>query len=344
MTGRTELVETGIIQFIKYFIKSKLLVLNVLVIIWFVLFSVNRNIFKNKKKKLLHAKTWILGFYFFATLAFSFFHFYQKSNIIYIVPFEFFWILISVFLIAIHTLKLKMNQIVTIFFVILLSWTSSISLGDNSPIFAMGLLGVTTIILIIYILQKQNNSVRKIITKKHFPIFIIAVVCSLFVVSIFGQRRANYRDLPSEKLDYSLGEIFFELGEIRTNKNCFDYYSDFISIYNSMDDIQNNFVMLPNNSAIYPILKSRNPFPLDWMQHDEYIGAEQLLYEKIEEVLKTKKIYIFIDKHELKKISQKLEPKKYDNYLYDYLPLVFENCLEVEIESDFFKVFISNGF
>ena len=111
-----------------------------------------------------------------------------------------------------------------------------------------------------------------------------------------------------------------------------------------MDDIQNNFVMLPNNSAIYPILKSRNPFPLDWMQHDEYIGAEQLLYEKIEEVLKTKKIYIFIDKHELKKISQKLEPKKYDNYLYDYLPLVFENCLEVEIESDFFKVFISNGF
>ena len=48
--------------------------------------------------------------------------------------------------------------------------------------------------------------------------------------------------------------------------------------------MKDRFVLLPNNAFIYPILQSRNPFPVDWMQHDEYNNSEKKLFEKIKKV------------------------------------------------------------
>ncbi len=45
--------------------------------------------------------------------------------------------------------------------------------------------------------------------------------------------------------------------------------------------MKGHFVILPNNAAIYPLLQSQNPFPLDWMQKDEYVGAEDQLLENL---------------------------------------------------------------
>ena len=130
-----------------------------------------------------------------------------------------------------------------------------------------------------------------------------------------------------------------------------------MNIYTNYDDIKDNFVLLPNNAIIYPLLKSKNPFPVDWMQHDEYIGCEDVLYSKLRQVLDTKNIYVIIDKYESGSLAFDLVEKKYYNdskrmafdlFLkkynvekYDYMKLIMNKCEELPYESKYFRVFRS---
>ena len=112
-------------------------------------------------------------------------------------------------------------------------------------------------------------------------------------------------------------------------------------IYNSCDNIKDHFVLIPNNAFIYPILKSKNPFPLDWLQREEYFGSEDQLLSKINDTLDSKTIYLILDKYNSKSMAFKLQEKEYSKRKYSYLDLMLKKCKEIPIDSKYFRVYQS---
>ena len=100
--------------------------------------------------------TWkiIIGIYSFAILFGMIWFFFHKDY--KIIPFEFFWILVTLTIIGMQFKILLFREIILLAFAIILAWTSSISLGANSPVFVFGILASSNI-LIIAILVKELN-------------------------------------------------------------------------------------------------------------------------------------------------------------------------------------------
>ena len=351
MTGRTELFETGILRYLKEFLKADLLIINFVLLtgifyFWVKLPKISKDvaslrliplvIFNDKQKKIELA---ILLFYFAAFVFFSFYMFFVKSEMLFKTPFEMFWILFVVTILGAMNIKFSNKQVAVLGFSLFIAWTSSISLGDNTPIFTTGIIGSTIVVLIIYLIKKIISEKFKKSAEHIILISSIPLIISLFIVSIYGQRKINYRDKESSYLTHCLGDIFDEFGNIKTNPATYEYYIDFMNIYTNYDDIKNNFVLLPNNAIIYPLLKSKNPFPLDWMSHSEYIGSEYLLYRKLNDILEKKSIYVIIDKYNSKDIAYELIQMNYDIYRYDYMKLIQNKCEELPCESKYFKLF-----
>ena len=360
MTGRTELFETGILRYLKEFLKADLLIINFVLLtgtfyFWVKLPKISRDvvslrlippvIFNDKQKKIVLA---ILLFYLAALVFYSFYMFFVKAEMLFKTPFEMFWLLFVITILGAMSIQFSNKQVAVLGFSLFIAWTSSISLGDNTPIFTTGIISSTVIVLIIYLLKKISRNVATLRLYKKSAVHIILISCipliiALFIVSIYGQRKINYRDKESSYLTRCLGDIFGEFGNINTNPTTYEYYTDFMNIYTNYDDIKDNFVLLPNNAIIYPLLKSKNPFPLDWMQHAEYIGSEDLLYRKLNRILEKKNIYVIIDKYYSKRMAYELIPMDYDNYWYDYMKLILKKCEELPYKSKYFRVFRSKN-
>jgi hypothetical protein len=147
------------------------------------------------------------------------------------------------------------------------------------------------------------------------------------------------------------------MGRTISNANLCDYYTEFLNIYHSIPQMKDHFVLLPNNAMIYPAMRSRNPFPIDWAQHDEYLGQESKVISMIQHSLQSENIYILIDKFNVECIAYNLFPidylhhsanqendlflKKYKVNKYDYMPLILEYCQEVPADYRFFHLYVS---
>lgn len=346
MTGRTELVETGFIQYLKSFIKAKLFILNLATICLFIfIFLKNKTWLYNKKTMILSEKQRrsaiaVVLFYNVAAIIFSFWHFINKSMDIWSVPFELFWILFVISILAYFTIPLLFRQKAIIVIGLLLAWSSSISLGDNTPIFTSGIIASQIFVLSAFLISRYNLrfAVSRLISKK-VVLFSIIITMSFTVVSIYGQQQVNYRDKKSSELTACLCSVSEEFGTIKTNKNTLDYYADFINLYQNFPGMKNNFVMIPNNAIMYPIMNSKNPFPLDWMQPDEYRGSEKYLDKKIEETIDLKNIYLVVDIYNSKEMAFNLTPLNLKPY--KYLAHFKNRFIEIPVKSKFFKIYKS---
>lgn len=336
MTGRTELLETGILTYLKYFIGSKILIFHLFVLGLMIFHKLKPN--SNKQRSELIFK--LLMLYSLSILFFSYYLFLSDVWQLFEVSFEIFFIcfiLLLYVLLFVSNENLK-KQILT--FLLLICWTSSISLGDNSLVFTIGILINLFFALLILIL----NSINKIeIFEKKITLFsIIAsiIVVTLLFVEISAQRRINYRDDSSDNLNFNLSDSFSEFGNIKTNKTTYDYFAELKQVIDSLKISKNNFVVIPNNSIIYAITKSKNPFPIDWLQQEEYIGSEKYLHEKIAKVCSSENIYLIIDKYDSKKMNEYLLPMDYNTPKYEYFNLLNSVKKELKLETKFFKVYI----
>jgi hypothetical protein len=336
MTGRTELFQTGIITYGKYFLKSKLLIFHLMV---FVLMIFHKFKFQsNAKRNSLIFK--IVTIYLLAFIFFSFYLFTLDIWGMFSVSFELFFICILLLMYVFLFLKTEIIQKLIFVILIFICWISSISLGDNSLVFTLGILAsliITFIFIILNSLGKLNE-----IEKFKKPAFIIStiLVFALLFMEISAQKRVNYRDNSAKYLTYNLSNSFSEFGSIKTNKNTYDYFVELKQVIDSLRIPKNKFVVIPNNPIIYAITKSKNPFPLDWMQHNEYVGSENYLNEKIIQVTSNENIYLIIDNYDSKKLNIGLFATNYNSYDYEYFFLLNPLQKELVLKTKFFTIYL----
>ncbi|HBF88918.1 MAG TPA: hypothetical protein DDX39_09780 [Bacteroidales bacterium] len=341
LTGRTELFETGILTYGKRFFQSPLIFIHL-----FALSGIFYHLYKNKFRlyvSIIKAQNRLffsfLGIYFAAIIFYAFYAFFQDIWHLFDVSFEFFWIAFIASLYVLVFFRFHFSQKLIIISSILLAWTSSISLGDNAPIFTIGLLVSISIVIIYRFLLTIKTTVFEKISTNYIFTAILSCSIILFYFEIRNQQKINYRDKSANELTYNLGNIFKEFGSIRTSENTFNYYADLKRTINSLENPINNFVVIPNNAIIYPIMKSRNPFPCDWLQRDEYIGSEEYLNEKIINALNNRLLYIIVDKFDSKKLAYGSFAKEYNSNYYSYMNTLFPRLSKINADSKFFDVY-----
>ena len=335
ITGQTELLETGLIQYIKRFILSYTGALNLICLficglLYFKKQSLLKQIFIEKG---FHSVVSVI--YAFIALIHIVRYFLLDYADIFVMPFELFFMLGVISLLNfVVTGKFTLIHFYVII-VLFISWVSSISLGANTPVFATGLL-ISAFILIIADFQlRYPVKLSKILQSR---IIIICISLIIFVLTVYSQRQVNYRDLGHKKITEGLDYVSEEFGKIRTNPRTLAYYSDLADIYNSLPDSKNNTVVIPNNAVFYPIMKIRNPAVLDWIQPEEYSGQEKRLFEEIDYLISNNEItYFILDKVDSKRLHEGSFPVFYNESHITHT--IIANCKEIKVNSDFFMVF-----
>lgn len=338
MTGRTELFQTGILAFAKSFIKSGLLILNIALIGAVIYYKYRRQ--KNKSASLIEffkkAMASVVLLYSILTLLFSAIIFFNGIPELFSYSFDIFWILAIFVLSVLLLFSLTLKQKAVLLFAVFLSWTSSISLGDNAPVFVIGIMA-STVLYLLFTLAYLTKLRFKYPIKEQKGLYVFsAFVFIVFILSIFAQRKHNYRELSASELTCNLGDIIPSFGNIKTNTKTFEYLKEIKYLYDSLN-AKDKFVVLPNNAAIYPLLKTKNPFPLDWAQPAEYIGNESLFNSSLSQCLSNTKMYILIDKYDSKQLHKKLELLDYKQY--QYFDLIMNKCYEIHTSSKYFRIF-----
>ncbi|MFC2117659.1 hypothetical protein ACFLSY_03345 [Bacteroidota bacterium] len=351
MTGRTELLQTGIVRFATAFTRSWLMPVH-LIALSGLLFIKIKNTISNKtfKNGTLFKNQQLIIFcfriiYLFAAIVFS--------AILFIFPelmfkcsFELFWINLISGLAIILIIKPGKEKSALIIFSVLIAWTSAISLGDNAPVFTAGILGANIIGLFFLFDQQISLTYRfKISTKYIYAIFPGLIL--FFLLALYGQRKSNYRDLPSSQLNKELSSINPGFGKIRTNINTFKYFIELnyvIEQLGGINVIKDRVVVAPNNSLFYPLNNTRNPFPVDWLQREEYIGSENLLHSRIKETLEKEEIFIILDKCDSKRMAGAYKEITISGEKYDYIEILTGYCEEINVNSELFFVLKSNPY
>lgn len=333
LSGRTELWETGFARFYHTFWHSPLLVLYGLALI--------SGLIKMWIAESGRITYWIdlvimiqklISFLVKVALVFLVF---LKPDQLFAISFLFFWILVlDVFLIYLNENSLP-RWTWPVFWILLASWTSAISLGDNAPVFATGWLAGTAMLM--QIKDFRNRIYRH--AKPYQWIAALILVPLLFVLSLNTQRKVNYRDLPANRLTHDGGAVFTGLAGISISPDMSAYLTEIKKLYQDFGSPAGRFAVLPNNALIYPLLDTRNPFPLDWMQAAEFVGSEERLNRSVGEALNTKQLVVLVEKLNVKWIAGQGVPVESRSADYPYLHLLDSLAVPVDVESRFFKVY-----
>ncbi|MDD2386286.1 MAG: hypothetical protein PHP52_05835 [Bacteroidales bacterium] len=338
MTGRTEFFQTAILQFAKKFILGMTSALNtaclfICALLYFKRKSAFRKMFITKG---YHSLISII--YLFFTIVITVRHFILPEVDIYSLPFDLFFM--TVFFTVFHYLlnpdNLALRKISVASLII--AWTSSISLGDNSPVFAAGILLISLTIMCFDVILSYPSTLTKPITNKYLLITLSIII---FGFGLYSQPRVNYRDTASDEYVTGLGLASEEFGDIRTNRHVVAYYNELSDIFYGLDNAINNTVVFPNNAMFYTAMKTRNPAPVDWLSPYEYIGQESRIIRDLNNVIKTQKTYFIVDKIDIRVIKNGIKPLNYSkDIVFDF---IIANCDISEIDSDFFTVYISKA-
>lgn len=355
MTCRNELFDTAVIRYIKNFIKTPLFGMHC------ILFAALIYLFFKEKKtnlrdRINYVKNILLGYknyillmlVLYAILEFSYILslFITEDIMFRNATFELFWIFVMVTILALIIIEFNKIQKFYIFSVLILSWSGSISLGANSPVFTKGIAAVLMFLMIAHCIYKLKPEWYDIFNSKKMRIFYSCLLILIIIVSLLGQRRINYRDRESSKLTTCLGDIFPEFGKIKTNPELYNYYLDFKKIYNDYH-LHNKFVMLPANPIIYPLMKSKNPFPIDWMDHYEYVNYEPEFFMRLDKAIsKNNDLYFIVDRYDIKTMAEKFEALDFNQVFLDYYKLpkysyynyIVEKCDSIPVNSKFFRL------
>lgn len=334
MTGRTEFFQTAVLQFGKKFLLGLSTPLNILCLFVSMLLYFKRKtglkeMFTNKSYHIVFAMIYVI----FA-IAHIILYFFSSEIDIHTLPFELFFMLL--FLSILHWVLNPESKDLRIISAatLLISWVSAISLGDNTPVFASGILFIMLCGIAADIILKKQARFSKLV-KNQYLLSGLAIVIA--VSGYFSQEKFNYRDNESARLTNGLNYASAEFGEIKTNPALIAYYSDLKDICDTLPNSKNNTIVFPHNAIFYSVMQTRNPMSLDWLIANEYIGQESRVKSDLENLKKIDKIYFIVDKIDLRFINTGLKPRFYKNdIVYDF---IIKNCKELDCDSEFFRVY-----
>jgi hypothetical protein len=334
MTGRTEFFETAIVQFIKRFVLSLTTPLNLVCLFVTILLFIKKNsgLLELFTKKGFHAVFAIIYIVFSFALIFK--YFFAKEQDIFSLPFELFFMLF--FMGLFHWALLPQSKTIRkiTVFILSIAWVSAISLGDNTPVFATGILFVSLFAICLDIILSNTSKFSNIAAN---PWLILSISIIIAISGLYSQQEFNYRDNSSKQLVKGLNYASEEFGEILTNPSLIAYYGDLKDIFDTLPEAQNNIIVFPHNAIFYPVLKTKNPMSLDWLIANEYIGQEKRITTDLEKLKQRKSTYFIVDKIDLRVIKDGLKPRFYDDdIVFDF---ILKNCNEVPCNSEFVKIY-----
>ncbi len=334
MSGRTEIWQTGFEKFDSEFWHSPVLVLYIAVII-FILYQklAQKNIYIIDR--ILRQGAWLDMIILVSSVLLGFLIFITPGQI-FRLSFSLFWLLLLSVLVSFFRSKTDRLAIKYSLWIILLAWTSAISLGDNAPVFTAGLLIGGVFINTLPHISAERFILPSVWNMRYIILSLISLI--FIIIGINGQMQNNYRDLAAGDLQYSLEKEYPEMGSLVTNQRTYAYLQDIRRIYDELGKPRGRFVVLPNGSLIYPLLESPNPFPLDWMQEPEFVGQDSLVSAKIREVVNMKEIYLLIDKYNTKFIADTMMVMEYDKIVYPYYEEMINTTKKVDVQSKWFEL------
>ncbi|MCD6346091.1 MAG: hypothetical protein J7L96_01595 [Bacteroidales bacterium] len=334
MTGRTELWQTGIAKFGYEFWHSPVLILYFILVI---LILYQRLVQKDVgiMRRILNSGGWFDQLIIAVSVVAGFMVFIRPGQLFHL-SFILFWLLLLQLLLALFRENMKGIAIKHAGWVIIIAWTSAISLGDNAPVFTIGLL-IGSIFIISMPNVRTNRAFTSTFRQFRYPVLFLFTIVFV-IVGIKGQLHNNYRDLPAGSLHFGVSDEYPEMGEVRTNQRVFSYMQDIKRIYTELGEPAGRFVVLPNASLIYPLLHSPDPFPLDWMQEPEFVGQDSIVTSLIRQVIKNEEIYILFDKFNSKLLADTLIEMVYDPKVYPYYEGLVHETEHVKIVSKWFEL------
>jgi hypothetical protein len=333
MTGRTEVWETGFVSFARNFWNSPVAVLLALALLTRLVF-IWLTESGRKTVQIMNILTTQKYVILITQIVVCFLVFIWPERLFYL-SFTLFWLLtVGVVLANIGTEKPQRTN-GAILWILLLAWTSSISLGDNAPVFASGMLASATLLLLLQDLMPglAGRSGRWVLA---LGMILLPVLAAL---SIYAQKENNYRDLPSGQLTADGGTVFNDLKGIRLNPDVHDYLGDISRIYKELGSPAGRFAVWPNNALVYRFLDSPNPFPLDWMQQPEFAGNEERLMREVERVLRSRDLFVLVEKFNAKWIARERIPLNTESSDYPYFRLLNSLAKELPVDSQWFRVY-----
>lgn len=333
MTGRTELWETGFVAFTNHFWRSPVILLFIpavfsgLIKIW--LLETGKKTDTINVILITQKYITIIGI-----LCLSFMLFLLPEHL-FRVSFGLFWMLVLAVLLVYFERGRSGQGYGLAGWILLLAWTSAISLGDNAPVFASGWLASGGILLLI----RNDTTGIRLMGSRWVRYAGVCVALVLLCMWIPAQKSNNYRDLPAGQLSREGGDLFPDLAKIRLNQEVYSYLAEVRRIYEETGSPRGRFAVWPNNALVYKFLDSPNPFTLDWMQAAEFAGSEERLLAEVRRIATEKDLVILVEKYNVKWIAREKIPVDWGSVDYPYLGILGESGVESGLKSDWFRVF-----
>ena len=162
--------------------------------------------------------------------------------------------------------------------VVAVGWMTSLSWGYEVPNLVAGTAAF-------YLLARAWRGARipDLDARRRRALYAAGLVTALAASAIVGatfmqaRYRHPYGDRPAAELTAMLANVSPDFGRIRTNRNTASYLSRLASCVRSHPARWT--AVLPDNPGIYPALRLRNPFPIDWMYYAETTGHEERIVQ-----------------------------------------------------------------
>jgi hypothetical protein len=216
----------------------------------------------------------------------------------------------------------RSNEKWFLIFVLILAWSSSISLGNNSPGLASGIMWIA--------LLSEIDFSKKWLSY----VLCLSFICSS-IAFIYLRTNFIYRDKNAKELSYRLNKVY-GFGAIKTNKNTAAAMNELNGICIRLKN--NNYCVVADYAGFWAAHPNQNPINLDWVIRDEM--PSELLHKKCwHSIVANKKIrYIITQKYYSEYLADSLVAIKSNDKQYDLIDSVQNHYIK-KWEGKYFNVF-----
>ncbi|GIX43607.1 MAG: hypothetical protein D6691_00335 [Candidatus Hydrogenedentota bacterium] len=184
---------------------------------------------------------------------------------------------------------------------LLIAWCTSLSVAQNSPALAMGILGIGSVALMVSFSPAPA----------HIPSstgrWLLAATAVLACIFVPLRYHRIYRDAPATELRHKLNGVVRGAKGIYTNKETVRFLAELRHLTDSLP-AGTRYAILPDCAAWWVAAPIRNPLTFDWDNEVEF-GNPAILKQAEETLAQQRgKVVVFVCKYETDELATRLRP------------------------------------
>jgi hypothetical protein len=207
------------------------------------------------------------------------------------------------------------------------AWSSSISIGYNSPVLCAG--------IIVFVMFVFGRQVCKPILNTDFRVALIVLVAVLTATFIYGRNYRLISEAPIHDLCRPIGDVFPGANLIYTNENTYDFLADLKAATESVSNTGLKYAILSDCPGWWAKAEQPNPLPIDWVLPIELNRRADV--DKLMSVMISERgnIVYLISKVDIRHLAEGLFPRKETSTPLEYVEKHFTRVSETA----FFKLY-----